>query len=79
MYLELIALEALSYKKKDDLANNVFEVFRYLQENIVDKVVKDPSNTNNIISDDLYRYEKEAIAQKASESLSKKYWSEIIW
>lgn len=79
MYLELITLEALYYKSKNDLANNVWEVLKYLRDNIVDKVVIDPSNTNNTISDDLYKYEKEAIAQKARDSLSKTNWSEIIW
>lgn len=79
MYLELITLEALYYKSKNDLANNVLEVLKYLRDNFVDKVVIDPSNTNNTISDDLYKYEKEAIAQKARDSLSKTNWSEIVW
>lgn len=79
MYLELMTLEALYYKSKNDLGNNVWEAFKYFRDNIVDKVVIDPSNTNNRISDDLYKYEKEAIAQKANDSLSKKNWSEIIW
>jgi len=65
MYLELITLEALYYKSKNDLVNNVWEVLKYLRDNIVDKVVIDPSNTNNTISDDLYKYEKEAIAQES--------------
>jgi len=79
MYLELITLEALYYKSKNDLANNVLEVLKYLRDNIVDKVVIDPSNTNNRISDDLDKHEKEAIAQKAKDSLSKTNWSGIIW
>jgi len=79
MYLELIVLEALFNKSKNDLANNVLTIFRYLKDSFVDKVVIDPSNTNNKISDDLYKYEKEAIATAAKEDLAKEYWSQIVW
>lgn len=79
IYIELMLLEALYCKSKNDLANNVWEVFKYLRDNIVYKTVTDPSNSNNKISDDLYKGEKEAIAQKAIDTLSKRYWSEIIW
>lgn len=79
MYLELIILDALYNRSKNDFANNVLEIYKYLRDNIVDKTVYDPSNTNNIVSDDLYKYEKENIMEKAKESLSKKTWLEILW
>lgn len=79
MYLELIVLEALSYKSKNDLANNILAIFKYLRDSFIDKVIIDPSNTNNKISDDLYKYEKEAIVSAAKEDLAKDYWSQIVW
>ena len=64
---------------KNQPAKNLWAVFQYLRDHFVDKTVIDPSNSNNIISQDLYKYEKEAIANKAKESLSKQYWKDIIW
>jgi hypothetical protein len=78
IYLELIVLESLEYKQIGDLSNNFWTVLTYLRDEFVDKRIIDPSNTNNIISDVLYKYEKEAIAAKAKESISKQYWSEIV-
>ncbi len=78
-YLELIVTEVLKYKSVRDLSNNFLDVLTYLKDNFVGKVITDPSNSNNKISDILYKYEKEIIAAKAKESLSKKDWSGIVW
>lgn len=79
IYLELTVLEALYNKNKNQPANNFMTVLEYLQNSFVDKRVIDPSNSNNIISEDLYKYEKEAIAKKAKESRSAQSWGNIIW
>lgn len=79
IYLELTVLEALYNKNKNQPARNFFTLLHYLNESFVDKTIIDPSNSNNIISDDLYKYEKVAIAKKAKESLNAKIWEEIIW
>lgn len=81
IYLELFVLEGLKNKSKskDDLDSNVWYMLEYIRDNIVSALVYDPSNTNNIISDDLTATEKKKIADKAKESRSKQYWSEIIW
>ena len=79
MYLELIVIEALKYKPVGDLSNNFLAVLTYLKNDFVEKLITDPSNSNNRVSDVLYRYEKEAITIKAEESLSKQYWEDIVW
>lgn len=79
IYLELTAIDALKYRRRNDLANNFLSVLQYLRDEFVDKKVVDPANSNNIISDELFKYEKEAIKKKAAESLSQKYWDDIIW
>ncbi|MFL0267909.1 nucleotidyltransferase domain-containing protein [Candidatus Clostridium radicumherbarum] len=79
IYLELTVLEALYYKNKNQLGFNFLTILEYLQNEFVEKRIVDPSNTNNVISDDLYKYEKQAIAAKAMESRSAKAWEEIIW
>lgn len=79
IYLELTVLDALYNKPVNKISNNLWAVLVYLRDNFVDSVVTDPANTNNKISDMLYKYEKEAIALQAKTSLEKKTWSEIIW
>jgi len=79
IYLELVVLEALKGKSKNDLANNVWEVLRYLRDDFKDRQVIDPANSNNIISDDLYDYEKDNIAKQAKISRNAKNWNEVIW
>lgn len=79
IYLELIVIEALKNKSTKGLSDNFWTVLKYLTENFVEKVIVDPSNSNNIVSDLLHKYEKETIVIKAKESISKKYWSDIIW
>jgi hypothetical protein len=79
IYLELIVIEALKNKSKNDPANNFWTVLQYLRDDFIYKIVIDPANTNNIISNDLYQYEKEIIKRKAIKSLSQKYWKDVIW
>ena len=79
MYLELTVINALCYRRRGDLANNFHQVLTYLRDSFVDARVQDPSNTNNAVSDDLYRYEKQEIAASAAASIQKSYWSEIVW
>lgn len=79
IYLELSVLEALKGKQTASPSSNFWSVLEYLNDNFVDKRIFDPANTNNMISDDLYKYEKEAIQRKAKESRGQKYWRDIIW
>ena len=79
IYLELTVLDALYNKPVNDIANNFLAVLLYLRDRFVDSVVTDPANTNNKISDMLYRYDKEAISFQARASLGKNNWEEIIW
>lgn len=79
IYLELIVIEALRGRNKNNPANNFLLVLEYLGSNFLEKKVIDPANSRNIISEDLYRYEKEAIQNKARESRTQAYWNDIIW
>ena len=79
IYLELTVLNALNNKPTNNLASYFLTILTYLKDKLVDSSVTDPSNTNNKISDMLYKYEKETIALKAKTSLENKTWGEIIW
>lgn len=78
IYLELTVLNALKGKSKNQLAQNFINVLEYLSNDFVEKVIIDPSNTNNIISNDLYKKDKQLIAKTARESL-RKAWEEVLY
>lgn len=79
IYLELVVIEALAYKNKNQPATNFLTLLDYLRDSFIDKTIIDPANTNNVISDDLYKYEKEMIAKKAKEIRNQESWGNIIW
>lgn len=78
-YLELAVIEALSGYKIGNLAANVLRALEYLRDDFVNARVVDPANTNNIISEELTLQEKNAIAEQARVTRSKKTWEEMIW
>jgi len=77
-YLELTVLEALHGKSTNNPAANVLAVLQYLTKDFEARVM-DPANSNNVVSEDLTKDEKLQVANKASISLGKKSWGEIIW
>lgn len=79
IYLELTVIEALKGKNRNNPSNNFLSLLEYLGAEFVDKKIIDPANSNNIISEDLYKYEKQVIQEKARESRSQKYWRDILW
>lgn len=77
--LELATIDALSYARHGQLSDNVWRVLQYFRDSLGSTRLIDPSNTNNVVSDDCSRTEKDAISQMANESLGKKTWNEIVW
>ena len=78
-FLELAVLDALSYARIGNLAQNVFSVFEYLQDDIASVRLIDPANTNNVVSDDATLLEKMAIAELARKARAQTMWSGIVW
>lgn len=79
IYIEQLCVEELGKNNQYNLADNFGHMLHYIADNIENKRVVDPSNCNNIISDSLTSAEKRAIANQANNSLSEKYWENIIW
>jgi len=77
--LELLVIRASSGKSLYGYDNKVLEVLRYIKDNIKTVSLIDPANSNNIVSDLILVKDKEAFRRQARESLSKQYWSDIIW
>ena len=78
-YIEMVAIDVLQNARKDQLPSNVWRVLEGFRDNIEFARYIDPSNTNNVISDDCTKAEKAAISAMARESLSKKIWEDIVW
>lgn len=78
-YLELTVIDALYGKRTNNPAANVLHTLNYIGQYFVNSRVLDPSNCNNILSNDLSKEEKSYIAQFAQHSASQKYWKDILW
>jgi hypothetical protein len=61
------------------LVPNLINVLKYFSEDFTDTTIEDPSNSNNIISEDLTEKEKDSIAEMAYSSLDKAAWDQVIW
>lgn len=77
-YLEIMVIRALA-GCQNNLESNVQRALKYINENLETACVIDPSNTNNIISDDLTQAEKKAIAVQAGRSHDTPSWGGTLW
>ncbi len=78
-YLELIVIEALHRKHHNNVATNVITALNYIAEYLPNSKVIDPSNSNNVISNEYSFDEKSYIAQVAKISVDQPNWDYIIW
>lgn len=79
IYIESIVIEALKYQNNNQLETNFLTVLKYLRDNIETATVIDPANSNNIISDDLSKSEKNEIKREAITAISAQYWRDVVW
>ncbi len=79
-YLELSVIEALKGKSLlgGSPSANFVTVMNYLANDFVDKTMVDPSNSGNIVSDELTADEKKTIQQAAVDTLNGS-WKQAIW
>ena len=76
-YLELAVIAALR-GGGGTLSQRVWKALTYIRDNLATARLVDPSNTNNVISDDLTAAEKATIVAAARTALGAKDWSEIV-
>lgn len=79
IYLELFVIDALKGCQQGNLDANFQIILAALESSIQTKRIIDPSNTNNIISDDLTAADKKAIADTAHTSAQSRTWSNVVW
>ena len=79
LYLELFTIQSLSGRSQSTLAENVLQALRTIGTSLPSTRIEDPSNTNNVLSDDLTKQEKDHIASLAWQSSQQQSWGTIIW
>jgi hypothetical protein len=77
IYLELVAINALR-RRGTFLSSNLVRLFQWLAGDFQKTTIVDPSNGENIISDDLTFIEKSEIARRAAWSLEQS-WDRALW
>lgn len=77
--LELIVITALKYQNTNNIAANVSRVLDFIKDEFLSLRIEDPSNSNNVLTDDLNLGQKLSIILKAEKSSNAGYWSEVIW
>lgn len=75
-YLELVVIAALR-GSGGTLSQRVSQALTYIRDNLTTARVVDPSNTNNVISDDLTLPEKQVIVAAARKALDGS-WGELV-
>ena len=78
-FLEMMVIQALHGRSTSTLADNVWEALKSISAYLTTVRIVDPSNTNNIISDDLTVAEKQFIAAQAIQTLRTPQWNQVIW
>ena len=76
--LELITIDGCSGTLTTDLEKQLMAVLRYIRDNIVTVKLIDPANSNNIISDQMSVWDKQAIKQAAQAALDARTWPEVF-
>ena len=79
LYLELFTIQALAGRSRIALADNVLHALRTIGTSLTSTRIEDTANTNNVLSDDLTRQEKERFAGLAAQSAREQLWEKIIW
>lgn len=78
-YLEMFALEMLKGRKLGALSENFWYLLKATADSIESIRIVDPSNSGNIISDNISQAGKKVIADAARKSRTKQSWGDIVW
>lgn len=79
IFLELFVIDALKGYRHGNISTNFFNVLSEISNNIENKYILDPSNTNNVISNDLDANAKRRLKYQAQSSLQSRSWGNIVW
>ncbi|MDP1702110.1 MAG: nucleotidyltransferase [Aestuariivirga sp.] len=76
--LELLTMEACENRPIGSLSRNVSACFDYVRDNVVSIRCLDPSNSENVVSDDLTVDQKKHLAKLAGVARNKQFWVDVV-
>ncbi len=79
IYLELVVLEAMKGRRRTGVAEHLGHLWNWIATEIARHRIVDPANSANIISNDLNNQERSDIAARATWSLTRSTWNEVLW
>ena len=77
--LESCIIEGCKGIDRSKLEFQLLAAFNYLRDNIQNARIEDPSNSNNIISDDLSKEQKNRVRNLAIQAIEAQYWNQVIF
>jgi hypothetical protein len=78
LLVELATLRALESERFGQLAENVHCVLRHLGSKFESAVIRDPANSENVVSNDLSEKAKKSIAKAARDAIYQEDWEKIL-
>jgi hypothetical protein len=76
--LELMTINGCSGTSRYDLPAQVMAALSYVRDNIQNAEIKDPANSNNVLSDDLSPSDKWSIRQAAQAAIEARTWDQVF-
>jgi hypothetical protein len=76
--VELAVIDAMKATRTGSLTKNLLTVFKYLVVDFPKRLLEDPSNSNNVVSETLTKAEKVKIALRAVAAIRAASWTEVI-
>ena len=77
--LEIAIGQALYNCRATSLEERMLRVIEYLRDSFPSARLVDPANSNNVVSEDVSRADKEAVRNAARKSRAQTSWSAIVW
>jgi uncharacterized protein YnzC (UPF0291/DUF896 family) len=76
--LELMTIEALKGTSTTDLEQQLLKVFAHVRDTIERVRIVDPANSNNVVSEELSKSDRQAIKAAAIAAIAARMWSEVF-
>ena len=77
--LESCIIEGCKGIDRTKLESQLLAAFNYLRDSIQNVRIEDPSNSNNIISDDLSKEQKNRVRNLARQAIEVQYWNQVFF
>ena len=77
--LEQIVIEGCKGISRTTLEPQLNAAFKYIEDNINTKRITDPANSQNIISNDITKEEKNRIRRLATQAIDADRWNQVFF